>query len=754
MAFILAQPGGVAWRHFECYPRAQVHHPRGILFAGLIASVNPFVGTDGKLSAAGMTTPAAQAPLGLVRLGPDTAIRGGTGELWSRISIPTSGYAYWHNRIVGFSHLHLSGTGLREGGQFRFIPSREADPTRAVGGKLTLDHALESASPGLYSIRFKKERFHAQLTATENCGIQRYVNEDFSHPLYVHLDAQGGLHSGMKAENLSVHTETLSSTFRVNFRAKSPSLNPNGGLSFYAIGQQTGEFLNLEGTSLHQKRPALRFTLPPGGRGEIRLCLSLNSADAAKTSLETQTGENSFEEVLSSTQRKWNSLLDRIQIESDEPEVLTNFATAAYRTFTSPTLYSDSAPTVPGPPGTPVAIHPGKERHFSELSLWDTFRTTHPWYTLIAPDLQRDILQSLLRLGKALGKLPRWPYGSGDLPVMIGAPANFLFAESYLKGIGGFDPLEAFPLLEKGFQPLEKYPNWLPSEQVDHSVSETLELSWAASVTADFARAAHAPSERVAVLEKQASVFQNLWDPRRKFFGPRHSRGHFEDYQTNVLTNLDLTLIGRPRFFAEGSAHQWRYSAPHQPEMLISLFGGSESFTRELEGFFRGASPRLGDPWIRPSYWHGNEHDFHAAWLFIEAGHPELTQRWVRWILDHRYAPRPMGLDGNDDAGALSAWYPLAALGLYPQAGTARYWVGAPRVRKARLQLGHQNGRDRILKIRVENQSRENAYIQKITLNGKCLRRAELSHADLLDAELFFELGPEPATEGGFQCLP
>ncbi len=726
---------------------------RGVLFAGLIASVNPFVGTDGKLSAAGMTTPAAQAPHGLVRLGPDTAVRGGTNELWSRISIPTSGYAYWHNRIVGFSHTHLSGTGLREGGQFRFVPSREVDSTRALGGKLVLDHALESASPGLYSIRFKKERFQAELTATENCGIQRYTNEDPSRSLYVHLDAQGGLHSGIQAQNLSIQAQDLPSSFRVHFRAQSPFLSPNGGLSFFAIVQQSGEFLPPDETSLHRKRAALRFTLPPNGQGEIRLCFSLNTAAAAESSLRTQIEKKSFEEVLNSTQKKWSSLLDRIQIESDESDVLTNFATAAYRTFAFPTLYSDSAQTVPGPAGLPLKIPPNS-RHFAELSLWDTFRTTHPWYTLVAPELQRDVIQSLLRLGKALDRLPRWPYGGGDLPVMIGAPANFLFSETYLKGLGGFDAEEALPFLEKSFLRLKEYPNWLPSERVDHSVSETLELSWAASVTSEFARAIQASPDRIDLLEKQANAFRNLWDARRKFFGPRHSRGHFEDYQTNVITNLDLTLVGRPRFYAEGSAHQWRYSAPHQPQTLISLFGGGEKFTQELEGFLKGASPRLGDPWIRPAYWHGNEHDFHAAWLFIEAGHPELTQRWVRWILDHRYEPKPLGLDGNDDAGALSAWYTLAALGLYPQAGTAQYWVSAPRVREAKLHLGVQNGQDRFLKIRTKNQSRENAYIQKVTLNGTCLTRAQILHSDLLDAELFFELGPEPAPGGGFICPP
>ncbi len=730
-----------------------MHHSRGILFAGLIASVNPFVGTDGKLSAAGMTTPAAQAPHGLVRLGPDTAVRGGTNELWSRISIPTSGYAYWHNRILGFSHTHLSGTGLREGGQFRFVPSREADSKRALGGKLILDHALETASPGHYSIRFKKERFQAELTATENCGIQRYTNEDPIHPLYVHLDAQGGLHSGFEAQNLTIRATDLDSSFRAQFRAQSPFLSPNGGLSFFAVGVRLGAFLALEETSLHQKRAALRFTLPPGGQGEIRLCLSLNSMVAAESSLKTQIENRSFEDVLRSTQRKWGSLLDRIQIESDENEVLTNFATAAYRTFAFPTLYSDSAPTVPGPSGQLLKI-PKNSRHFSELSLWDTFRTTHPWYTLVAPELQRDVTQSLLRLGRALDRLPRWPYGGGDLPVMIGAPANFIFSETYLKGLGGFDPEEALPFLEKSFQRLKEHPDWLPSERVDHSVSETLELSWAASVTSEFARAIQASPDRIALLEKQANAFRNLWDVRRKFFAPRHSRGHFEDYQTNVLTNLDLTLIGRPRFYAEGSAHQWRYSAPHQPKVLISLFGGVEKFTQELEGFLKGASPRLGDPWIRPAYWHGNEHDFHAAWLFIEADHPELTQRWVRWILDHRYAPKPLGLDGNDDAGALSAWYTLAALGLYPQAGTARYWISAPRVQEARLHLGVQNGRERFLKIRTQNQSRENAYIQKVTLNGKCLTQAQISHSELLDAELEFELGPEPAPRGGFLCPP
>ncbi len=734
-------------------------------------TVNPFIGTGGYFDSAGMTSPAATRPFGMVRLGPDTRVTGGRAYL-SRITTATSGYSSWYNRIVGFSHTRLSGTGAAEGGLFRVQPlaSIEAFASRQEG--LPFEHADETAHPGTYAVAFPAQGFSTELTATARCGVHRYRALGQGPVPLLALDVTSSLNPKRDRK--------VEATLRVDPTARTldGKVRLFGGFSRTSGGQQAwfhaevtgpvehfrlwrkGALLEAEFTQAEDPGNSdLGVLLLPSQEGrelEFRLCVSFVSAENARGNFDAEVRGRSFEQLKADANQEWEAWLGRARIRSRNAKVLTVFNTALYHSFLMPTLFTDSNGQYLGFDQKVRTARGFTYR--TDLSLWDTFRTTHPLYTLIAPEIQRDSVQSLLEMARASGAVPRWPSGTADAGAMFGSPANFLFAETWLKGLRGFEPQEALDWMVRGAKgetptslPGREKVCWekgiCPSDVIDHSVSKTLDYAWADSATAGLARSL-GQFTLARQFDGRAQAYRQAWNPERGFFAPKDSGGRWMRFTTDVVTYLDFWRAGKPRFFAEGSAHQWRYSAPHDAQGLIELFGGPEPFVQELESFLHGASPHMSLNLPQTHYWHGNEHNLHVIYLFNEAGRPDLTQRWARWAMQTRYGTGPQGLDGNDDGGALSAWYVFSALGLYPQAGTDRYWLGSPQVDEAELDLGE----GRTLRILARNQGAKNVYVQGVRLNGQCLERPEVRQESLLNGVLEFDLGPAPAPGGGYRC--
>ncbi len=224
------------------------------------------------------------------------------------------------------------------------------------------------------------------------------------------------------------------------------------------------------------------------------------------------------------------------------------------------------------------------------------------------------------------------------------------------------------------------------------------------------------------------------------YFHPRNSDGSFvKDFKPTKLSYLDF----REKYtddFVEGSALQWRWAVPFDTPGLISLFASPELFVSELEYFFSESDPRMGAWNPGPYYWHGNEPDIHAAYLFNEAGRPDLTQKWVRWILDNKYDTSYKGLDGNDDGATLSAWYIFSSLGFYPIAGSDIYQLGAPLFRTAEVEI---NGKT--LMIMAENYAPENIFVQNIWMNDTVLNRSWIRHSEIEEGGVLrFQMTDEP----------
>jgi predicted alpha-1,2-mannosidase len=378
----------------------------------------------------------------------------------------------------------------------------------------------------------------------------------------------------------------------------------------------------------------------------------------------------------------------------------------------------------------------------------------HPLYALIAPKDQRDMVMSLIKMLEQGGWLPRWPSGHGYSNSMLGTPADILIADTYLKGIRDFDVEQAYQAMRQtalaptppgaafsGRQGVENYLQYgyCPAGLVERSVSRTLEFAWADDAISRLAESL-GHHEDATLFREHSQFYRNLWNTNTQYFQPRDAQGNFvEPFKPLLLTYMDRG-DKFTKDYVEGSALQWRWAAPFDAQEMISRFKSREYFVEELNDFFAKSDPAMG-AWTPGSYyWHGNEPDLPAAYLFNDAGRPDLTQKWARWILDHKYSDGYDGLDGNDDAGTLSAWYVFSALGFYPVAGSDRYQLGAPLFEKAEVKL-----KNNPLIIVAENWAPDHAYVSKVWLNDIPLDRMWIKHSEIeLGGVLRFKMSAEP----------
>ncbi len=725
--------------------------------------VNPFIGTGGIPFMQAYNPPAATMPFSMVRLGPDTA-----SILTDWQAMNRSGYYYGDNKILGFSHTRLVGADSLEGGVFRVFPTVESRVAKMVVREnryARFSHGDEQAYPGYYSVRLPKDDVRAELTVTPRTGVHRYTFAKNETP---HLLIDIGSSIGSRpTDNAMVVVHPGKQEMEGMVRLYGSFSGRYGGLDVYFAsrfnqpfsrygtwnaGRLTAGSANVSGKDIGVD---LAFANQgPGTVVEMQLALSYVSIANARLNLDAEAATKGFDAVVSDAGAEWEKRLSRIFVEGATPERQRIFYTALYRTFQMPTVFSD----VNGDyTGFDRAVHKADTfQYYTDLSLWDTVRSVHPLYNLIARSEQRDMLCSLVEMVKAGGCLPRWPSGCGYTNCMFGTPADIAVSEAWQKGIRDFDVQTAYRSMRqvalegvpagsrfagRGDVALYAKLGYDPDDKTDKTVAKTLECCWE-----DYAISQLAGSlgygEDADLFARHAQFYRNLWNPATRYFQSRDSNGvFFRDFKPLVLTYGDFG--GKhTKAYVEGSAEQWRWVVPFDPDGLISLFGGPEPFVKDLTTFFGNSTKGVGVWNPGPYYWHGNEPDIFSAYLFNSAGRPDLTQKWVRWILDTKYADKYYGLDGNDDGGTLSAWYVLSALGFYPVAGTTKYQIGSPLFDKAVVQMGE----GKVLTVVAENNSPANVYVRQVSLNGVPLSKSWFDHADIASGgELHFVMGNTPA---------
>lgn len=662
--------------------------------------VDPFIGSGGFGFGFGSSVTGAVAPFGLVRLAPDT------------LGVPHlpfhhfSGYHYDDTIILGFSHLHFHGTGAPGYGNLLFMPVPGFTParTRPQNYRSPFAKADEVATPGYYAVRLANGDIQAELTTTGRTGHHRYTFGAGSEGAAVIIDAGHTLADGVARDivlSIDPRGRRLTGSHRsVGGMSRDFDLHwviefdrPLAGFGTWRGSEVFAGQADLVASS-QGGGAYLEFDVPDGGVVEFRVGLSLVDLDGAARNLEMEAPEFAFDAIRAGTEARWEELLGRVKVEEEDPRALRMLYSAAYRSLIMPTIFSDADGRYRGF-DQQVHVADGFD-YYSDLSLWDTFRTLHPWLTLLYPEVQRDIIVSLLKMYEQDGFLPIWPVATRDSGTMIGASAEIIIADSYVKGLRDYDVELAYEAVTKsgreprpagssspGRRHIHDYLDlgYVPIEAAMKGTSMTLEYAASDGALSQFA-AAFGRADDAAEFAARAESYRNHWDPVTKFFRPRHRDGRFKEPFDPNSWDIDYT---------ESTAWQYLWYVPHDPQGLIELFGGAPSFVAELEEFFAlskvehnapGGLNRLG---LKQYYWASNEPDIHTAYLFVDAGRADLAGQWARWAMEETFGDGPDGLPGNDDCGTMSAWYLFTALGFYPVPGYDKYYVGAPAFTTAEL---------------------------------------------------------------------
>jgi len=696
----------------------------------LISYVNPFIGTGGH----GHTYPGATMPFGMMQLSPDTRLEGWDG---------CSGYHYSDSEIYGFSHTHLSGTGVSDYGDILLMPTNKQVFNNGADGnegyKSKFSHEKELAEPGFYKVHLDDTNIDVELTVSRRSGMHKYLFPT-SKNQFVILDL---LH---RDKVLDANIERISDTELSGFRfseawAKDQRL-------FFSI-KTSHSFKDVLQTPPKKGIPgaqkiALNFINPNNEPITIKIGISAVDIEGAKKNLEQELGTKSFEEIKKEVQETWEKQLGKIIVEGQNPDNKVNFYTSLYHTMIAPNLYQD----VDGRyRGMDFKIHETKDfDYYTVFSLWDTYRAAHPLYTIIEQDKTNDFINTFLAKYDEGGIMPIWDLAANYTGCMIGYHAVPVIADAYLKGIKNYDVEKAFTAMKHsatrdklGLDSYKKM-QFIPVENESESVSKTLEYAYDDWTIAQMAKSIGKEVEYKTFLER-AQYYKNVFDPSTQFMRGRFRNTWFAPFDPYEV-NFNYT-----------EANSWQYSfyVPQDISGFIKLLGGKDKLESQLDKLFLAANKISGSHQVDITgligqYAHGNEPSHHMSYLYNFVNKPFKTQEKIRQILTELYTNTPDGISGNEDCGQMSAWYIFSSLGFYPVTpGSNQYIIGSPLFDKATINL--ENGKSFI--VQANNQSEENKYIKSAKLNGANYEFSYINHADVINGgSLVFEMTNQPSSWG------
>ena len=680
----------------------------------LVDCVDPFIGTGGH----GHTFPGPTLPFGMVQLGPDTRLTGWDG---------CSGYHFDDDVIRGFSHTHLSGTGVSDYGDVLLMPvvgeprleSGRPDGADAGYGS-RFAKTDERAGAGWYAVRPADHDVDVELTATPRTGLHRYVFPP-GRPAHVIVDLEH--RDRLLGADLRVVGDDAIAGFR-----RSTAWARDQFVFFHARFSRPFTATRVEGGP----KAVLSFG-DAGGELLAQVGISAVDADGARGNLEAEWAGFDFAATRDRARAAWDAALGRFTIEGADDADRTVFATALYHAFLAPNLFSDADGRYRG---MDQAIHRAEGRdHYTVFSLWDTYRAAHPLFTLVERDRSADFVRTFLAQYQQGGRLPVWELAANETDCMIGYHSVSVIADAYLKGIRGYDSDAALDAMvasaESGLFGLDAYvrDGFVGADEHGESVSRTLEYAYDDACIARMA-AAMGRDDVASRFAVRAQAWRHLLDPRTGFFRPRRNGRWLTPYDPR---RVDF-------HHTEATGWQYRFAAPHHAPQHVAALGGDEAFAAALDSLFTIDSATTGREQADITgrlgqYAHGNEPSHHVAWLYHFAGRPQRSAERVARILREFYAPAPEGLIGNEDCGQMSAWYVLAALGLYDVAPTSGQWLLAPPLHE-RMSVRFENGR--VFTTRRVGEG----DVARVTFDGEPLTRSWLSHAEVTGGgELVFELG-------------
>lgn len=690
----------------------------------LSSYVNPFIGTGGH----GHTFPGATMPFGMVQLSPDTRLDGWDG---------CGGYHFSDDYIYGFSHTHLSGTGVSDYGDILLMPTNQVLFNNGADGspgyRAHFSHEDEEASAGYYHVLMDSVNIDVELTTTLRAGVHRYKYPTAENQFLV-VDLQ--------------HRDKLLTTEldQVSDRAISGHRHSEA----WARDQRLFYFMefshNIERVHYPDQKDSkarvvvIELVNPDNDPVEVKVGISAVSEEGAQNNLREEMGSKGFDQVREEVREAWQKQLSKIAILEDDHNRKEIFYTALYHTMIAPNLYQD----VDGQyRGMDLEIHQSKEfEYYTVFSLWDTYRATHPLYTLIEQKRTNDFVKTMLAKYSEGGIMPIWDLSANYTGCMIGYHAVPVIADAYLKGIGDFDANQALTAMKHsadqdnlGLKSFHEQ-GFISVEEESESVSKTLEYAYDDWTIAMMAKKLGREGDYQDYVQR-AQAYKNLFDPSTGFMRGRFNNawfGPFDPYEVN---------------FNYTEANAWQYSlyVPQDISGHIEMMGGKDKYEAHLDRLFTAKQETAGRhqadiTGLIGQYAHGNEPSHHMAYLYNYVNKPSKTQEKVYEILTRLYSNTPDGISGNEDCGQMSAWYVLSALGFYPVTpGSDQYIIGTPMVEKATLNL--ENGNRFTIVANGVEQGRK--YIAELKLNGQSLNRSYITHDEIMGGGvLVFTMSDSP----------
>ena len=683
----------------------------------LISYVNPFIGTGGH----GHTYPGATMPFGMMQLSPDTRLDGWDG---------CSGYHYSDDEIYGFSHTHLSGTGVSDYGDILLMPTTKAIFNNGADGKegykSKFSHDKEIAEPGYYKVHLDETNIDVELTVSKRSGIHKY-SFNKTRQDYIILDLEH------RDQLLAHQIEQISPTVIQGFRHSKAWAN-NQKLFFYI--ELSHEVLLQYPASKNPTKTAMSIHNPKNEHVYVKIGISAVDIEGAKKNLYEEIGDKTFNEVKKAAQETWENQLEKIVIEDKNKDNKVNFYTAMYHAMIAPNLYQD----VDGRyRGMDLEIHKTNDfDYYTVFSLWDTYRAAHPLYTIIEQDRTNDFINTFLAKYDEGGIMPIWDLSACYTGCMIGYHAVPVIADAYLKGIKNYDTEKALQAMiysaTRDKLGLESYKNYgfIPVEKESESVSKTLEYAYDDWTIAQMAKAMN--KEKVyKTYSERAQYYKNIFDPSSQFMRGRFRNTWFAPFDPYEV-NFNYT-----------EANSWQYSfyVPQDISGFMDLLGGKKALENQLDKLFTAKNKTSGRnqadiTGLIGQYAHGNEPSHHMAYLYNFVNKPYKTQEKVHQILTELYTNTPDGISGNEDCGQMSAWYIFSSIGFYPVTPASnQYIIGSPLFNKATINL--ENGKT--FTVEMVYKSEENIYIKSAKLNGKNYEYSYINHNDIVNGgTLVFEM--------------
>lgn len=687
---------------------------------GLTRYVSQYIGTGGH----GHVFLGANVPFGLVQLGPTQITRG-----WDWCS----GYHYSDSVLIGFGHMHLSGTGIGDLGDIALLPISNASQRQLI-----FSHSNESVKPGYYSVKLTNPNVKVELTATQRVGFHRYTFDGNSGKALMRLD----LVQGIGWDKMSDCLLTQDSPTRITGFRRSEGWAKDQRIYFVMDFSKPVTMENRDSTGI------AIFSMEKGEPLLVKVALSPVDIDKAKLNMQTELPGWDFDATVKAADDAWNKQLSRIVLTDNNDKRKEIFYTAMYHLMTAPSLFCDVDGAYRGADGK---VYKGDFKNYTTFSLWDTYRAAHPLYTLVFPDMQSDFAETFLHIFDQQGKLPVWHLMGCETDCMVGNPGIPVLADLVLKGFvkdkeHAFEAMKTSAMLDERSLGLLKQYGYIPydKEPTNETVAKALEYCLADAGVAKTAKLLGKTDDYNYFLNRSRS-YAKYFDKQTGFMRALSSDGKFR-------TPFDpIEAAHRVNDYTEGNAWQYTWLVPHDVHGLVNLFGSEKKFVTKLDSLFvvegdlgENASPDISG--LVGQYAHGNEPSHHVIYMYNYVGQPWKAAPLLRKMMNEMYFNEPDGLCGNEDVGQMSAWYILSTVGLYqvdPSGG--RYIIGSPLFNRADLNVG--NGKT--FSIVARNNSDRNIYVQKAYLNGREYKKSYIDYADIMaGGKLELVMGSKPSKWG------